>query len=303
MKSRSILRGALWTFVALALVFHIAGGWYFSGVLIDERFTPAPASAEVPTGDFTLSETSYISPLGAMDAWHLEAPGSLWVVHVHGLNATPAEGEHLFGALQRAGYQQLSITYRNDEGQPTDTSGLHQYGVTEWEDIKGALEYATSQGAIGVVFLAYGTGASHVLSYAYRNQIDDIRGLIFDSPNIDLGDTVAYEATQRRVPLLPMNVPVTLGWTAKFFTSLRIGVNWKTLDYVGRADSALRVRTLVLHGTDDLSVPLSQSVRFAEAAPALVTLRQFPGTGHLGSYDEDPAGYTQEILSFLDTFR
>jgi uncharacterized protein len=303
MKSRSIFRGALWTFVALALVFHIAGGWYFSGVLIDEGFTPAPASVEVPTGDFTLSQTSYSSPLGAMDAWRLEAPGSLWVVHVHGLNATPSEGQHLFSALQRAGYQQLSITYRNDEGQPADPSGLFQYGVTEWEDIKGALEYATSQGATGVVFLAYSTGASHVLSYAYRNQIDDIRGFIFDSPNIDLGDTVAYAATQRRVPLLPMNVPVTLGWTAKFFTSLRIGVNWKSLDYVGRADSALRVRTLVLHGTEDLSVPLSQSVRFAEAAPTLVTLRQFPGAGHLGSYDEDPAGYTQEILGFLDTFR
>lgn len=303
MKSRSIFRGIFWSLIALLLVFHIAGGWYFSSVLVDEGFTPTPGQVEVPTGDFTLSETSYTSPLGDMDAWYLPATGSLWVVHVHGLNATPAEAKHLFGALQHAGYPQLAITYRNDEGQPADPSGLHQYGVTEWEDIKGAMEYATSRGATGIVFAGYSTGASHVLAYAYRHQIDDIRGFVFDSPNIDLGDTVAYAATQRRVPLLPMTVPVTVGWTAKFFTSLRTGVNWKSLDYVSRAGEALRVPTLVIHGTEDLSVPISQSRRFSELAPDLVTFLPFEGAGHVGSYETDPPRYVESVLAFLDTRR
>ena len=303
MKSRSIIKGLIWGLVALALVFHVAGGWYFSSVLIEDGFIPDPSAIEVPVGDYSLVETTYPTPLGEMDAWYLDAPGSLWVIHVHGRGATPAEGEHLFEPIQTAGYPQLSITYRNDEGQPVDPTGLYQYGATEWEDIKAALEYATSRGAQGVVFFGYSTGAAHILSYAYKHQIDDIRGAIFDSPNIDLGDTVDFAATQRKVPLLPMNVPPTLGATAKFFTSLRIGVNWKTVDYVSRADAALRVKTLVFHGTADLTVPISQSARFVEASPERVTLVTVVDAEHVGSYEADPAGYVRLVLDFLDGLR
>ena len=60
-----------------------------------------------------------------------------WVIHIHGLGTTPAEAEPLFAPLQEAGYPQLSITYRNDDGQPMDPSGYYQYGATEWEDVAG----------------------------------------------------------------------------------------------------------------------------------------------------------------------
>ncbi len=289
--------------MALALVLHIAGGWYFSGVLIEDGFDLDPDSLELVSGDFDLVETTYPTPLGDMDAWFLDAPGTLWVIHVHGRGATPAEAQHLFEPLQEAGYPQLAITYRNDDGQPADPSGFYGYGATEWEDIKAALDYANSQGARGVVFIGFSTGASHVLSYAYKHQIDDIRGAIFDSPNVDFGDTVAYAATQRRMPVLPMNVPITLGWTAKVFTSLRMGVNWKTIDYVSRAESALRVPVLIIHGTADMTVPLSQSIRFSEAAPSNVTLFTVADAEHVGSYDVDPDGYVQRVLDFLDERR
>ncbi len=47
-----------------------------------------------------------------------------------------------------------------------------------------------------------------------------------DSPNIDFGQTVDFNASQRKLPLVPFNVPPTLTAVAKFITSLRIGVNW-----------------------------------------------------------------------------
>jgi uncharacterized protein len=303
MKSRSFFRGAFWVLVALAFVFHVAGGWYFSGVLIQDGFVPDPTPIELPTEGPTPVAVTYTSPVGEMDAWYLEAPGSLWVVHVHGKGATPAEGKHLFGPIQRAGYPQLAITYRNDEGQPLDPSGYYRYGATEWEDMRGALEYAKANGARGVVFIGFSTGASHLLSYAYRHQIDDIRGFIFESPNIDLSDTVDYAATQRQMPVVPMTVPVTISWTAKFFTSLRTGVNWKSIDYISRADESLRVPTLVIHGTEDLSVPFSQSQRFLAASPELVTLVPVEGAGHVNAYERDPDGYLSAILTFLDRFR
>lgn len=302
MKTKPFLKGLFWSLVALALVFHAAGGWYFSGVIIEDAFLPNPSPIEVSEGNFDLVEAVYTTPLGDMDAWHLDAPGSIWVIHVHGLNSTPAAAEHLFGPLQEAGYPQLSIAHRNDHGQPEDPSGYHQYGVTEWEDMRAALDYAKANGAVGTVFFGYSTGASHSLANAYRHHIDDIRGLIFDAPNIDLGDSVNYAASQRSFPVLG-NVPITLAWTAKFLTSLRIGVNWRSIDYVRRADSALRVPVLVFHGTEDATIPLSQSERFAEASPELVRLVTVEGAGHSDNYDVDPETYVAEVLAFLDRFR
>lgn len=299
MKFRSFLRGLFWSLVALALVVHIAGSWYFSGVLIDEAFTPNPDP--MPAAAAGAEETTYATPLGDMDAWHLEGDKSLWVIHVHGLGATPEEAEHLFGPIQDEGFPQLAITYRNDDGQPKDPTGLYQYGATEWEDIQGAVNYAKANGARGVALIGYSTGASHILSFAYRFGIDDIKGMVFDSPNINLGDTVEFAAGQREMPLLPMNVPVTLTWTSKFVTALRIGINWRSLDYITRAERSLRSPVLVVHGTDDLRVPISQSVDFVEAAPELVRLITFEGAEHVGSFDVDPETYLREVLAFLNS--
>jgi pimeloyl-ACP methyl ester carboxylesterase len=299
MSTRSLFRGVLWTLVALLLVAHIGGGWFFSGELIADGFVPDPDPIVTPTGDYEIVEVSYETPLGQMDAFHLPASGTTWVIHVHGKGATPAEAEHLFAPLQEAGYPQLSITYRNDENQPFDPSGYYQYGGTEWEDIRGAMEFAELNGAEAVVFSGFSTGSSHVLSFLYRHNFDEIRGLILDAPNIDFGDTVDFAAGQRDMPVLPMKVPPTITWVAKFITSLRIGVNWKAIDYVDKAEFSLRTPVLVHHGTDDQSVPVTQSVAFVEAAPDLVRLIQVPGAGHIESYQADPQKYVDEVLGFL----
>lgn len=296
---RSLFRGVLWTLVALLLIVHVAGGWYFSGELIDDSFVPNPSPVVTPTGDFELVEVSYETPLGEMDAFYLPARRTTWVIYVHGKGATPAEAEHLFAPLQEAGYPQLSITYRNDENQPSDPSGYYQYGATEWEDISGAMEFAEANGAEAVVFSGFGAGASHILSFLYRNNFDEVKGLIFDAPNIDMGDTVDFAAGQRDMPVIPMKVPFTITWVAKFITSLRIGVNWKAIDYIDKTRAALRTPTMIHHGTADQTVPVTQSIAFAEASPDLVRLIQAQGAGHVGSYEADPETYVEDILSFL----
>lgn len=299
MSGRNVFRGVLWGLVALVLVVHLAGGWQYSNRIIDEEFTPSPDPIVVPEGDFTLAEVTYRSELGEMDAWYLPAPGTTWVIHIHGLNATPAEPQVLFQSLQQAAHPQLAIAYRNDEDQPPDPSGYHQYGASEWEDILGAVAFARDNGARKIVFAGYGAGASHALSYVFRHNFDDIGGVILDSPNIDLGGTIDYRGSQEELPLIPLSVPPTMGWVAKFFTSLRIDVNWKTLDYIERAERSLRVPALVFHGTDDTSTPIEQSIALEEIQPDLVHLVQVEGAGHLGSFDTDFDRYLAEVLAFL----
>lgn len=299
MSGRSVFRGLFWGFVALVVVAHVAGGWHYSNRIIDDAFTPNPEPIVVPEGDFALSDVTISSELGDMDAWYLPAPGPTWVVHIHSLNATPAEPQVLFQALQEAGNPQLSIAYRNDEDQPTDPSGLHQYGATEWQEVQGAVDFARDNGAQEVVFAGYGAGGSHALSYVYRHNFDYIAGVILDSPNIDLGWTIDYRKSQEDLPVLPMSVPPTMAWVAKFFTSLRIDVNWKTLDYIERSERSLRVPVLVFHGTDDLSTPIEESIALQETQPELVHLIQMDGAGHVGSFDTDFDRYLSEVLAFL----
>ncbi len=302
MTSRSFFKGLLWTLVALVLVFHVAGGWYFSGVLIDDAFVPDPDPIEMPAsaGDLGIEEVTYESPLGEFDAWYIPASGDTWVIHVHGKGATPAEAEPLFEPLQEAGYPQLSITYRNDEGQPADPSGYYQYGVTEMHDVAGAVDYALESGASGVVLYGYSTGGAHVMSYAYRNAVGSVRGLILDSGNLDMGNTVDTEAARRDLPVIPATVPPTLSWVAKFITSLRMGVNWQTINYIAQAE-ALRAPTLLIHGDADETIPVDQSRRFAEAAPDRARLVVFEGSGHVDSVVDDPDRYLSEVLSFLQS--
>lgn len=300
MSSRSVSRSIFWGLIALLVVVHVGGGWMYSSRIIEDGFTPDPEPVVVPNGDYELQEVTYESPVGSLDAWHLPASGSTWVVHVHGLNASPGEPEVLFSALQDAGYPQLSITYRNDEGQPADPTGYLRYGSTEWEDVLGAAEFATANGAENIVFAGYSSGASHVLSFVYSHDLDYIAGVVTDSANIDMGSTIDYRGTLEDLPLIGLPVPPTMTWVAKFFTSLRINVNWKSLDYVDKAERSLRVPVLAIHGTADESIPIEQSIELAETQPDLVELIPVDDAGHVESFDVDYDGYVSRLLAFLD---
>jgi pimeloyl-ACP methyl ester carboxylesterase len=282
------------------LVVHLFGVWQYYNRIIDEAFTPDPQPLVVPEGDYQLVEVTYRSTIGDMDAWYMPAPGNTWVIHVHGLNATPAEPEALFSPLQQAGYPQLSITYRNDENQPADPTGLHQYGATEWEDLLGAVEFARDNGARDIVFAGFSTGASHSLSYVFRHNFDDIAGVITDSANIDLGSTIDFRGSQENLPVIPIGVPPTMAWVAKFFTSLRIDVNWKSLDYIEKAERSLRVPVLSIHGSDDDSVSIDQSIALEETNPELVDLLVIQGAGHVEGLQVDFETYLAAVLEFLD---
>ena len=299
MRSRFSFRSFLWLLLALVIVFHVAGGWYFSNELIEDAFIPDPEPITAVQGSYELQEVTYDSPLGPMEAWYLPAGGTTWVVHVHGLGATPAEAEPLFAPLQQAGYPQLSITYRNDEGQPPDPSGYYQYGATEWEDVSGAVDYAMANGATNVVLSGFSTGAAHALSFLSRQPREIVGGMLFDAPNVDFGRTVDYLAGQRDLPVVGFPVPITVSATAKFITSLRIGVNWKLLDYIADADETIRQPVLVHHGTADLRVPIETSLDLQATNPDLIRLIQVEGAGHIESYDVDRQSYVDSVLAFL----
>jgi fermentation-respiration switch protein FrsA (DUF1100 family) len=298
-KDRSIFRAIFWALIGLAFLFFTLGGWYFSGEIINDAFAPDPEAYVVPSDGYELEEVSYTSELGEFDALYLPAPTANWVIHVHGKGATPAEAEPLFAALQDAGYQQLAITYRNDDGAPVDESGYYQYGATEWQDVSAAVDYALENGATQIVLSGFSTGAAHIMAYQLNRSSAPVIGFLFDAPNIDMGRTVDFARSQRDLPLLGLPVPAPLGAVAKFLTSLRIDVNWKSIDYLEKADLLIRRPVLVHHGTADQTVPVGVSRDLAKAVPDLVTFIEVPDAGHVESYDVDLDKYLDEVLGFL----
>jgi pimeloyl-ACP methyl ester carboxylesterase len=261
-------------------------GWVYAG--------DPQAALELP-----FTEVEYSNSLGTFAAWRLEGDKATWVVHVHGKGTTREEALRTVDAVARAGYPQLVITYRNDEGFPRDPSGQYQNGLTEWEDVGAAVALAVGFGAQRVVLYGYSTGAAHILSYMYQQPAPEVVGLVFDAPNIDVEAAVDEAASQRTLPFIGLPVPPTLTWVAKQLAAWRFDLDWSAINYVDRADQ-LEARALVFHGTADRTVPISVSDRFAAARPDLVRFRQVAGAGHVRSWNVDSSAYEGDLVAFLD---
>jgi uncharacterized protein len=287
------------TILILAVVVHAGAGWVFSDRLIDGAFTVSPTAefGDPAATSLTITEVTYPSPVGDIDAWYIAGARNQWVIHVHGKGATLEEALPAAEALAPAGYHQLIIGYRNDSGQPPDPSGYFQYGVTEWRDFAAAVEWAVERGATEIAAFGYSTGAAIVLSYHYKNPEAPLRAFVFDSPNVDMGATIDLAASQEK---LVGNVPLpfTITEIAKTLTALRVSVNWESMDYLRRIDG-LSVPTLVFHGTADVTVPIETSRAMAEARPLLVELVEVVDAEHVASRSVNSAAYDQRILAFL----
>ncbi len=301
-------------------------GWLHVGALVDAsvqdgydvatrvlEFTremgPAPGTPadfdswyhEADPSDLGLpyEDVLFRSALGEFNAWFVPSDADTWAILIHGKGAERREGLRLLDSINAAGHPALIINYRNDPGEPRDPSGYYRYGSTEWAEVEGAVRYALDHGASDVVLVGMSTGAAHALSFFYESDLADVvAAAIFDSPNIDFGRTVDYEASQRSLPLLGVQIPQSLTTAAKFIASLRFDFDWSQHDFIDDADQ-LDFPILVFHGTEDGTVPLDVSERLHEKRPDLVTLVVVDGAEHVQSWNADPTRYGNEVATFL----
>lgn len=303
MTRRRRIAVVLCVLLGFLALFYGAGGWYFA----EQIRSDALAVADDPTPDGPVPDGAEEITYGCggdagpavCPAWYVPGEADTWAILVHGRAASRAEPLHGLAAAERAGMPALDIAYRNDPGAPADPSGFYRYGATEWADLAGAVDHARSKGARRVVLFGFSMGGAIVASYL-RHTPDSSRGFVFgvvlDSPMLDLGRTIDYEASQRSLPLLGLPIPSSLVGVAKAIAGKRFGVDWDDLDYVG--SDWLNVPALVFHGDDDGTVPVSTSRAFAAAADD-VTLVVTPGATHVASREVDPAAYDRSLDEFL----
>jgi hypothetical protein len=306
-------------FVAVGIVAALAalslggGGLYFAGQIYSDAFAvDHPKPGVVPARDVyadpgafgaSFTEESLPCAGGSCPAWFVPAngtPNDTWAIAVHGRGATRTEPLRALSVLHGAGIPALDISYRNDNAAPEDPSHRYEYGRTEWRDLAAAVDHAHAAGAKHVVLFGSSMGGSIVAAFladAPPEETELISGIILDAPALDLAATIDWQAGERSLPLVHLPIPDVLTATAKWMADHRYHLGLGGLDYL--PGSWLHVPALVFHGTEDPTVPISTSQRFAGAYPDLVSEVRVSGAGHVASWNADPKAYANAVRQFL----
>ena len=201
-------------------------------------------------------------------------------------------------ALHRLGLPVLMISYRNDAGAPQDPSGMLRYGLTEWQDLAAAVQYALLHGARQLLLVGYSMGGAIVASFLERSPLGArVAGVILDSPMTDLSRAVDHGASRQTLPLVGLPLPQSLTDVAKWIAGWRYGVDWTSLDYLNGA-AKLQAPILLFQGTADTKVPPATSDQLASLARDVTYIR-VAGADHLNSWNLDPARYDQAVQAFV----
>ena len=238
--------------------------------------------------------------LGTFPAWLTTGESDTWVILVHGQGAYRREFLRTLPVFVERGYPTLTITYRNDEGLPSNPEGYYRFGAEEWEDLEAAATFALAAGARDVILVGYSMGGAIVVSFLYNSEVAGrARGAILDSPALNLDEVIDFNGAQERVFGIPL--PSSLTGLAKILTSLRFGVDFNTMNHLDRAEElSSSTPILLFHGSGDSSVPVSLSDKLAEARPDIVEYHVFSEATHVGSWNLDTKRYETVVNSFLD---
>ena len=229
--------------------------------------------------------------LGAHPAWLVEGRRPTWVVIVHDVGTDQrSQALRSMPMLVEQGFPILVISVRNDTGAPPSPSGLRTWGLEEWRDLDAALTLAERKGAADYILYGYGMGAAVISTFLHESdRTEHVRGVVLDSPVLDLDGTV--EATS--------SVPGPLLEAAQQLTRLRFGLEWELLDQLSRADQ-FDVPMLVLHGAGDEEVPISLSEAFVAALPELARFERFEQAGHGELWNTDQTRYERVVTEYLE---
>jgi uncharacterized protein len=239
------------------------------------------------------NNVKYRSELGDMNAWMVPAKDSTtWTIAVHGNGAPLTEMLRFIKPIHEADNNVLVINYRNDEGNPASPDGFNHLGDTEWHDVQSSVRYAKEHGAKKVNFFALSIGGSAVENYlrrAPREETNQIGKVVLDSPALNWESLLKYRVEAGGWP----------GFYTKpgmMFASLRAGIDFSQLSTL---PGDFHNRTLVVHSSDDASVPVGPSIEAAKAQPGLVTHLDYDHGGHGRSWNFDPPRYETNVRDFL----
>lgn len=278
---------------------HLIGTEPAAGMTATLHGSAYPAVSGV--GDLPAwAEVVYETEFGTFPSWLVDRGSETWAITVHGRGAERDEALRMLPSLDAAGLTTLMISYRNDDDAPWTESRLARFGVSEWEDLEGAVQFALDNGARSVVLVGFSMGGAISMAFLERSPLaEHVSAVILEAPAADLGWMVRSRASETDViPGVPWKVPVTLFVAAKAWADVLYDVDWWLIDYESRP-GMIRVPTLIIHGDADDTVPVGISESIAAQLGSLVTLEVFPGADHVRAWNVDPERYDAVVTEFL----
>jgi pimeloyl-ACP methyl ester carboxylesterase len=254
-----------------------------------------PADAGLTARDMTITTSA-----GGCPAWRIDGDPSTWAIHIHGLGSTRAGTLRGVLAATELGYTSLVVTYRNTEEGPRVGTGRSTLGHTETADVDEAIGYAVRRGARQIVLFGWSMGAAIALRLADRPRHHGlITALVLDSPVLNWTEAIKTNCIRSGLPAAGGYLAVP--WLTIHPLAHPIGlpsrIPIRSFDWTARA-AELTTPTLILHGTNDDSVPIQLSQALRDARPDLVELETFDAD-HTLSWNSDPDRWQSTVTTWL----
>lgn len=301
--------------VGLAALYVVVGGFFVSRELGSILHVGAPTAQgsgwPAPQGpadigyigdpraayDYAFTDVDLETGLGDLPAWLIMPDGtaqaSRWAIFVHGIGGRRENGYRFLPVLREAGLSTLMMSYRNDEGAPADPSGSYAFGLTEWQDLDSAVQYALANGAEDLVLVAESMGGGIVGQFLrHSDNAGAVAAIVLDAPALDFRGIVAANVEHMGLPLSPVLTDAGLllsGFTMPF----RLG------EADVRSELEAFARPLFLsHGSADSIVPVAGSDNLLSRRVA-VTEYLRTRADHIQSWDEDSGRHDAVLAAFL----
>ena len=239
-------------------------------------------------------EIEYQSELGFFTAWKIRQNSDKWVIFIHGHRSNRRESLRFANLFRTLSFNQLMITYRNDQKSLSDTGGYHMFGLTEWKDLEGAVKYVVRQGGKSITLFGHSMGGSIVLKFLLESSVScAVKNIILESPALDLNAIVLEKAKSLPFPALTLLSP------AKILISKLVGFDWKELNYLSRSHE-FNTPILLIHSEDDRTVPVELSDLLAAKRPDLVKYVRLQHAPHAAAWNVYKEKVEPSITSFLE---
>ena len=188
---------------------------------------------------------------------------------------TREEGLRVLGVLHRLGHDRAGDHLPQRPRRARRRDGRYHLGATEWEDVEAAVDHAVAAGAEDVVLVASSMGAALVLPVPAPVAAGGAslrRGAGRAAAGLERDPAGRRPAAGRVAAGRPRRPDDRAA-------ASRIGIRLGRSRPRGPVPADFSTPFLIIHGTDDATVPFATSRTFALRRPDLVELVAVPGRG------------------------
>ncbi|MFN7932441.1 MAG: alpha/beta fold hydrolase [Bryobacteraceae bacterium] len=297
-KRLSILVGVLLLFSAVAGIVLCEGG-----IAVPPQFRVAAstelASAFASQTGATWRPVEITAADGiTLKAWLFQPhqPNGKGAILLHGVVDTRRGTLGDARILLRQGYTVLTPDSR---AHGESGGAIMSYGLREVDDVRRWADWlAQQQGVRELYALGHSMGAS-ILLQAIGAGVP-IRALVADCPFVTFHD-VAYDRIGGILGIRPFSR--LLLWPAVepafLYARLRHGLNLYRASPLDGIRSA-KVPVLLIHGLEDVNIPVDHSRQLQAANTRLAQLWEVPRAAHVSAIATEPAEYERRVLAWFN---